>query len=171
MGTSGGPHRKRRGYLNDQLDRMRFQFIKTAILILAGMVLVLAYPLHAWGSPEVIRAVIASAIIAFLNAVAGAFSLEYAIGKSDNTFMIVIFGGMGVRVGLILATMTVLLLNRYHALALAFSLMAFYLIYMIAEIVRVLRELPRRRQASARTKRAIDRRTSPRSHSVELWSN
>jgi hypothetical protein len=162
-----GPHHKRRGYLNDQLDRMRFQFIKTALLIFASMVLLLAYPLHVWGSQEVINAVVASAIIAFLNAVAGAFSIEYAIDKSDNTFMIVIFGGMAVRVGLILAAMTVLLLNNYHPLALVFSLMGFYIVHMIAEIVRVVRELPRRKQASARTERS----TFPSSHSVELWSN
>ena len=150
---------------------MRFQFIKTAVLILVGMALVLAYPLHAWSSAEVIRAVVASATIAFLNAVVGALTLEYAIDRSNKTFMIAVFGGMGVRMGLVLATVMILLFSKYHALALVLSLMGFYVAYMIAEITHVLRELARRKPVAARGRRAADRRSSPRSHSVELWSN
>ncbi len=150
---------------------MRFQFIKTAVLILVGVVLALAYPLHVWGTPEVIRAIAASATIAFLNAVAGALSLEYAIDRSNKVFMVAVFGGMGVRMGLVLAVVMILLLSGYHALALVLSLMGFYVAYMIAEITHVLRALARRRPRATRAGHTPDRRTSLRSHSVELWSN
>lgn len=59
--------------------------------------------------------------------------------------MIAVFGGMGVRGGGILIALTILLLDGYHAAALALSLMGYYVAYMIAEITYVAREMGRRR--------------------------
>jgi hypothetical protein len=150
---------------------MRFQFIKTVLLILAGLGLALAYPLYAWCSAPVVNAIVASATIAFVNALLGFFSLEYAIDKSNNTFMIAVFGGMGVRMGLILATITILLVTGTHPLALALSLMGFYVVYLVAEIIYVTRELTRRSQKAKQARQATQRTFAPRELSAELWSN
>ena len=137
---------------------MRFTFCKTATLIFITLAIALAYPLYAWGSVEVVRAVIASGIIAFVNILLGAISLEYAINRSNRVFMTAVFGGMGVRMGLILVAVTILLLNDYHALALTLSLMGFYVVFMTAEIIYVNSELSRR-SASAKAARSASGKT------------
>jgi len=119
-----------------------------------------------------VRAVIAAGIIAFGNILLGAFSLEYAIDKSNTAFMTAVFGGMGVRMGLILVAMTLLLLNGYHALALALALMGFYVVYMIAEITYATRELSQRSARARASKRSsTNEHTSFRSLSVDHRSN
>ena len=135
------------------------------------MALLLAYPLYAWSSAEVIRAVVASGIIAFLNIIIGCIALEYTIDKSNKIFMIGVFGGMGIRMGLILVAVAILLINGYHALSLSLSLMGFYVAFMIAEILYATRELSRRSPKGRPARQGVDRRTSLRSLSVEHRSN
>jgi hypothetical protein len=150
---------------------MRFKFCKTATLIFIALAVLLAYPLYAWSGTEVLQAVIASGIIAFVNILLGGLSLEYSINKSNRVFMIAVFGGMGVRMGLILMAVTILLLNDYHALALTLSLMGFYVVFMTAEIIYVNNELSRR-SASAKAARAASGKTySLRSLSADHRSN
>ncbi|MEO5931423.1 MAG: hypothetical protein ABIR47_15930 [Candidatus Kapaibacterium sp.] len=150
---------------------MRFQFIKTVLLILAVLAAVLAYPLYAWCTAPVMNAIVASAIIAFVNALLGLFALEYAIDKPNNTFMIAVFGGMGLRMGLILVTITILLVTGAHPLALSLSLMGFYVVYLVAEIIYITRELTRRSRKAKEAKQATQRTFAPRELSAELWSN
>ena len=118
------------------------------------MIALLAYPMASWSAAEVLDAVIASGIIAFCNVVLGYFLLQYAIDKSNSVFMGVVFGGMGIRMALILVALTILLINDYHALALSLALMGFYVVYMIVELVYVTRELGTRPSRSKAKKRA-----------------
>jgi len=147
---------------------MRFQFCKTILLLAAALVLVLAYPVHAWAGAEIVRAVVASGIIALANIIIGCITLDLAIDKRNTVFMAAVFGGMGIRMGLILVAMTILLLNGYHALALSLSLMGFYIVFMIAEIVYAARELGRRNAKARTVRRDIDNRMTLRSLSVEV---
>jgi hypothetical protein len=123
---------------------MRFRFLRSIFVMSAILAVVLAYPVHAWMSEQVVRAVAASGIIAVANVVAGCFLLEYAIDKPTSLFMIAVLGGMGVRMGIILVVLLVLLLNGYDALSLSLSLMGFYVAFMVAEFTFVLMELSRR---------------------------
>jgi hypothetical protein len=150
---------------------MRFQFLKTALLISVVLVLALAYPLYAWASEEIMRAIVASGIIAFVNIIIGALTLEYAIDKANSRFMTAIFGGMGIRMGLILVAVTILLLNGFHAVALTLSLMGFYVVYMVAEIVYATRELARQSARARAARRAASGHASFRSLSVDHRSN
>lgn len=150
---------------------MRLRFLRTALIISLTLGVVLAYPLHAWARPEVIRAVVASGIIAVVNIILGGLTLEYAIDKENRRFMAAVFGGMGVRMGLILVAVTLLLINGYHALALSLSLMGFYVVFMIAEITYVVRELSRRSPRVTPASRRKDGHTSFRSISVDHRSN
>jgi len=150
---------------------MRFQFSKTILLLAMSMAILLAYPLYAWGTVEVIRAIVASGVIALVNIILGCLTLEYAFDKSNQTFMFGVFGGMGIRMGLILIAFTILLINDFHALALSLSLMGFYVTFMIAEIIYAARELARRNPRSKPARQGADQRTSLRSISVEHRSN
>lgn len=150
---------------------MRFQFCKIILLMALSMALLLAYPIYAWASAEVIRAVVASGIIALGNIIIGCLTLDFAIEKSNKIFMTAVFGGMGIRMGLILIAITILLLNGYHPLALTLALMGFYVIFMVAEIMYATRELARRNPKTKPVRRDTDGRTSSRSLSVEHRSN
>jgi hypothetical protein len=116
--------------------------------------LALIYPMYAWATPEVGRAVLASGIIAFSNLILGYFSLELTIDKSTGVFMAAVFGGMGVRIMLILAAVAVLVMKGFHPGSLVLSLMAFYVTSMIAELTYVMRDLGRRSEMARAARRA-----------------
>jgi hypothetical protein len=145
---------------------MRFRFLRSVLVVTLVAAGVLAYPTIAWASPEVVRSIVASGIIALVNVVLGLIVLEWGIDKPNGAFMYSVFGGMGVRMGLILVTLTVLLLNSYHALSLALSLMGFYVLYSIIEIVYTLRELNRRPARRSTRRRPAADSLSPRTIAV-----
>lgn len=123
---------------------MRFRFLRSILLMTLAAAALAAWPTIAWATPEVARSIVASGVIALANIVIGCLVLEWGIDREHGPFMYAVFGGMGVRMGLILVALTVLLLDGYHALSLALSLMGFYIAYTVVEIVYVLRELNRR---------------------------
>ncbi|MBC8145353.1 MAG: hypothetical protein H7X80_07190 [bacterium] len=130
---------------------MRFRFLRSVFVLVAIVAALGAYPMIAWATPEVARSIVAAGIIALVNVVLGMLMLEWGIDRSNNKFMYAVFGGMGVRMGLILIALTVLLMSGYHQLSLALALMGFYMMFMITEIVYVLTELNRRRDTERRT--------------------
>lgn len=138
---------------------MRIDFLKSVIVVTLVLVVLLAYPFIAWAGPEVRAAMLAAAAIALMNAVAGLAMIEYGIDKSNSTFMISVLGGMGIRIGIILLVLTILLLNGFHQMALVLFLMAFYLIYLATELYYVVRFIGRRGKF---TQRNIERRQRQR---------
>ena len=147
---------------------MRFRFLRSVLVLTVVVAGAMAYPTIAWATPEVVDSIVASAIIAIVTLTIGLVALEWAIDKANAPFMYVVFGGMGVRMGLILVALTVLLLNGYHALSLALSLMGFYVVYTIAEIVYVLRELDKRPSRRSSPRRSVDS-LSPRTIAVNQY--
>ena len=123
---------------------MRFRFLKSVLLLTVVVAGALAYPTSVWATPEVADSIVAAGLIALVNVVVGCLVLEWGIDKAHGPFMYAVFGGMGIRMGLILAALTILLVSGYHALSLALALMGFYIMYTIIEIVYVLKELNRR---------------------------
>ncbi len=127
---------------------MRFKFFRQALLISLVSAVLLAYPLYAWASAEVLKAVLAAGVIALVNVIVGAAIIEYAIDKPNGVFLGSVFGGMAMRMVAILITFAILVTNGYDRMALTFALMSFYLIFMIAEFIYITRELTRRRERS-----------------------
>lgn len=145
---------------------MRFRFLRSVLVLTIVSAGLLAYPMVAWATPEVVRSIVASGIIALANVLIGLIALEWAIDKPNAPFMYVVFGGMGVRMGLILVALTVLLVSDYHALSLALSLMGFYVLFTIAEIVYVTQELSRRPSQRASRRSSAADSYSPRTIAV-----
>ena len=141
---------------------MRFRFLKSILVLTLVCAGIVVYPTIAWATPEVARSIVAAGIIAFVNVVLGSAILEWGIDKSNSVFMYSVFGGMGLRMALILVALTVLLVNDYHALSLALALMGFYVMSMITEIVYVLRVLnsrPTRRDRRSTSSNSLSLRT------------
>jgi hypothetical protein len=148
---------------------MRFRFLRSVLVLTLVAAAIVAYPTIAWATPEVVRSIVAAAIIAIVNVLIGLVALEWAIDKDHAPFMYAVFGGMGVRMGMILLALTVLLLDGYHALSLALALMGFYIVYTIAEIVYVLQELDKRPSRRPSRRPSADS-LSPRTIAVNQYN-
>lgn len=149
---------------------MRTWFLRVFV-ILAAVILVVAIPVRSMATPVVYQAVIASGIISLINLVLAVVGFELAIGKSHQVFMSVVFGGMGIRMALVLIAFTILLLSGYHPLALALSLMGFYLIVLTAEVMYALQVLAGRKVKLEEASEAIDEDGTLRTTSLQYASN
>ena len=100
------------------------------------------YPLMAWATPEVVSAAVAGGVMATLNSLAGYAAIEYSVGKSMNTFMKFVLGGMGVRLFAMAGVLLLLIrVFGFHATALVASLGVFYLAYLTLEVVFIQKKL------------------------------
>ena len=135
------------------------RFLKEILLVTLLMALVLAYPATAWMNDHQQSALLASAIMAFANIVLGYIILVYAIDKPHAPLMIAVFGGMGVRMALILVVLAMLLVDGYDPLTLSLSFMGFYVVFMVTEIRMVLSEMGTRGKRPAASTRALRSRT------------
>lgn len=119
----------------------------TTILLLIGLLSV--YPLYRVGDAGITAGFIAGALISFLNALAGYFSIEYAFDRPNVTFLKVILGGMGIRLLLIGAAVILFIkVFHFHLYSLTASLFFFYFLFMILEILFVNKKLSVKKKVS-----------------------
>jgi hypothetical protein len=113
-------------------------FPKQVFIALATVALIAAYPLVQYGTPEVLSAASAGAVLATLNVLAGFASIEYSRGKSTTVFFKAVLGGMGLRL-LVMALVLVVLMKflRFHALALVGSLGVLYMVFLALEVLYI----------------------------------
>jgi hypothetical protein len=105
-------------------------------MTLVVMIALAAYPLARYAPGEVRLAAGAGALIAMLNVLAGYAAIEYAIHRSHTTFLMVVLGGMGVRLLLMLGALVWLILGvGMHAIALTVSLLVCYLVFLVIEVL------------------------------------
>ena len=101
-----------------------------------------AYPLFAYASADIVLACIAGAVISVVNAIAGYAAIEYSIGKSYTVFLKAVLGGMGVRMLAMLSIMLVLIeLFRFKAVPLVVSLLGFYSLFLILEVLFIQKKM------------------------------
>ena len=80
--------------------------------------------------------------MATVNVLAGYAAIEYSVGRSMNTFMKFVLGGMGVR--LVVMAGVLLLLIRvfgFHPTVLVASLGVFYVAYLALEVLFIQKKL------------------------------
>lgn len=95
-----------------------------------------AYPLATFASREVIVATFAGAVLSTANVVAGYLTIEFSFNKSHTTFLKAILGGMALRMIVMLAIFFVLIrVFDFHAFALSVSLLGFYVLFMVLEVL------------------------------------
>jgi hypothetical protein len=103
---------------------------------------VAAYPLIRWGSAPVIIAAVVGGVVSTGNVLLGFLMIEYAFEKSYTTFLKVVLGGMGLRMGFMLAALLILILwCRLHAVALTVSVLVFTMAYLVLEIFYLQRKV------------------------------
>ncbi len=110
-----------------------------AIVVLGGIG---AYPLMRSGSPEIIKASLAGALLATCNVLAGYAAIEYAFGKSTTTFFKVVLGGMGIRMFVLAGTLVLLIkVFDFYAAALVITMGVFYIVFLTLEILFIQKKI------------------------------
>lgn len=135
---------------------MRSQLFRVILLIATVLAVVVVLPVRASASPAVYQAIVAAGIIAGIYMVLALAGFEFGLDKTHKVFMTTVFGGMGVRLVLTLITLTILLVDGYHPLALALSLMFFYTIALVIEVTYAVRVLARRKVTAQDVERDAD---------------
>jgi hypothetical protein len=93
---------------------------------------------------EISRAVIVGAILSTLNVLVGFLAIELSFEKSHTTFLKAVLGGMGIRVGTMLVVLVALVrFVGFHATALVVSVLSFYIVYLVLEIIYIQKKASR----------------------------
>lgn len=115
--------------------KLDWQFLRTVAVTLTVAIALAAYPLSQFATPEVLRSVVAGALMSIGNLLGGYIAIELSFGKSHTTFLKYVLGGMVVRLMLMWAIFLVLLrFFAYHSASLLLTLMFFYVINLVLEI-------------------------------------
>ncbi len=106
--------------------------IAAILLVLWGLG---GYPLYLWQGMDVLIAAGMGCAICTLNAIAGAWLALWGTRRDHRTFMTVVFGGMGVRLIMVLLFFVLALkLAKLHVFSLTLSLFLFFIAFQILEI-------------------------------------
>ena len=116
--------------------------VAVSFIVVAG---ISSYPLFVYASAEVTKACIAGAVISLANVFAGYAAIEYSINKSYTVFLKAVLGGTGVRMLAMLGVILVLIkFFRLNAVALVVSLMVFYSIFLILEVMFIQKKMTKK---------------------------
>lgn len=118
----------------------RFPVQVATTLLVSGALA--AYPLFRFAFADVIVAVLVGAALSTANVMAGFFAIEYAFEKSYTVFLRTVLGTMGIRLVLLLGALAVcIVFFGIHAVALTVSVLVFYLIFLILEVLFIQRKV------------------------------
>ncbi len=123
-------------------------FPRRVAIVLLSAAAATAYPLLRFGGVDIACAAGAGALLSTLNVLAGFLTIEIAFGKSYTAFLKAVLGGMGVRMVLMLgALMLCITVLGLHTVALTVSLLSFYVVYLVLEVLYLQKKvLARNRQ-------------------------
>jgi len=122
-------------------------FPKQVLITLAASAALAAYPLWKLGSFEIVEAAIMGALISTINVLVGYFAIEYSFTKSYTTLLKAVLGGMGLRMAFILVALLLLIkVFGFHTAALVTSLLGFYVIFLILEVIFIQKKLVQKNQ-------------------------
>jgi hypothetical protein len=111
-------------------------FPRQIIVTLAVVAGAAAYPLLAWGTPEIYWGVGAGALLSTANVLAGYWTVERSFHRSHTAFMKAVIGGMGLRMaGMLGAMLLCLSVLKLHTIAFTGSLLGLYVIFLVLEIL------------------------------------
>lgn len=111
------------------------RFVKYLLLISIVVAAVGYYPVSLYASKDQIYSFIPGFLISFINALIGYKLSLTAFGKSVKSFMVLVFGGMGIRLLIVIIFLLVLIqFTSFDSLSLAGSVFFFYTLFVTLEI-------------------------------------
>lgn len=106
------------------------------VLYASVIVLVISfYPVYMYLSPEQVKSIIFGYLLSLLNILIGYSLISNAFEKKTKSFMIIVFGGMGVRMLLVAVMLLILLyIVLLEPVSLVSSVFFFYFLFTSIEI-------------------------------------
>ena len=117
------------------IRKFDFGFLKYVLIASIVVFVAASYPVYRYSSPEQTEAIVYGYLISLVNVVIG-FSLNNAaLGRKTKSFMVLVFGGMLIRM-LIVAVLLVILLYfaKLEPVMLTASVFFFYFLFISIEI-------------------------------------
>jgi cation transporter-like permease len=121
---------------------LRSNFPAQVVVVLVCALLLLAYPLTVFAPGEIRAAVAAGAALSTVNVMLGYMAIRYSFDRSHTTFLKAVLGGMGLRLLFMLGAFIALIAGfGMQPVALTVSLLGFYTVFMVLEIVYIQRRM------------------------------
>jgi hypothetical protein len=117
------------------VKKFDFGFLKYVLIASIIVFVVASYPVYLYASPEQIKAIVYGYLISLVNVVIG-FSLNNAaLGRKTKSFMVMVFGGMLIRMLIVAVLLLALLyIARLEPVMLTVSVFFFYFLFISIEI-------------------------------------
>jgi hypothetical protein len=117
------------------IKKFDLSFLKYVLIASVLVFVIAAYPVYSYASPEQTESIIYGYLISLVNVVIG-FSLNNtALGKKTKSFMVLVFGGMLIRMLIVAALLLVLLYYaKLEPVMLTASVFFFYFLFISIEI-------------------------------------
>jgi hypothetical protein len=134
----------------------RFPAVATGIFV--GAIVLCLYPMMRWGTGAMFESAVAGGVLCLANVLAGYAAIEYAFDRSYTFFLKVVLGAMGIRMGVMLGVVALLLgVFRVHAASLVISLFCFYVIYLVLEVLFLQKKMDLKNQRYERGISSLER--------------
>ncbi len=118
-----------------QIRKFDPAFLKYVLYASVIVLIVSFYPVYMYLSPAQIMAIIYGYLLSLLNVIIGYALISNAFEKKTKSFMIIVFGGMGVRMLLVAIMLLILLyIVQLEPVSLVSSVFFFYFLFMAIEI-------------------------------------
>lgn len=126
--------------------RMKFDKrfpLQVAAVLMAGLIIGSIPAANAGG--DAVVALVVGAMLSAANVLAGFIAIEYSFDKSHATFLKAVLGGMGIRL-IVMLGLIVLLIRAasLSAAPLVISVLAFYVMFLVLEVLYIQRKVSQR---------------------------
>jgi hypothetical protein len=130
-------------------------FIKQ--IAIAGLIVlvIISYPVYAYASELQAYSIASGFMIGLINALIGYRLNEKALSKSTRNFMVIVFGGMGIRMIVIaILLLSLLYIAKLDEVSLVASVFFFYMLFVALEINYLHKKQIKLKQESSDTVKA-----------------
>jgi len=110
-------------------------FLKYSLFLSVAVLLIAFYPVYVYASKIQIYSIITGYLISLLNIIIGYSLNRSALNKSVKSFMVIVFGSMGLRLIFVAIVLVILLTyTRLESMSLVSSVFFFYFLFVALEI-------------------------------------
>jgi hypothetical protein len=119
-----------------QIRKFDPAFIKYVLYASIIVLIVSFYPVHVYASPLQLRSIIYGYLISLLNVIIGYTLISKGFDKKFKSFMVIVFGGMLVRMVFVAILLFILLyFAKLEPVSLVASVFFFYFLFISIEII------------------------------------
>jgi hypothetical protein len=125
------------------IKKIKLKFIKNVLIASFIVFLICVYPLSRYASGSQIISIISGYIISLINVILGYIMIQMALTKGTKSFMVIIFGGMLIRMMIVFIFLILLITySNFDTTSLITSVFFFYFLFMGLEIYYLVKKKP-----------------------------